>query len=155
MLPDENELHPEGIRAFHPQLHRVHGRLQPMRNNLSPGMCLIVALLFMLAFVALSPAERTLGTDVHLVHLRGAWAWSALVGLAVAVVLGIIGLAGRNVITQSWSPMRTMQVTHPPSPIFSSGSGTTKIYFTILLAAPLLAARQLTRLNHRLSADAP
>ncbi len=55
----------------------------------------------------------------------------------------------------AWSLARTEQVMHPPSPIFSSDSLTLKIYFTILIAACLVAAWQLTRWIHRPSADTP
>ncbi len=81
----------------------VRGKLQPMRTRLSPPIYFLLSLMFMLALAALGPAERSLGTDVRLVYLHGAWVWSALISFAAAAVLGIIGLAGRRVAIQRWS----------------------------------------------------
>ena len=202
-----------------------------MRKWLSPPICFLISLLFILALVALGPAERTLGTNVRLVYLHGAWVWSALASFAASAVMGIVGLARRREALQrwslslgrvatllwltylpismwtmqvnwnglflqeprlrlaidfalialllqsaifvldrpaegsllniafagalAWSLMRTEQVMHPPSPIFSSDSSTIKIYFIILLAACLMAVWQLARWIHRPAADMP
>lgn len=180
--------------------------------------------------VFMGPAERTLGSNVRLVYLHGAWVWSALVAFVVAALLGAIGLIRRNSSTQlwslsigrvgtflwltylpmsmwtmqvnwnglflqeprmrlaidfaliglllqaaiivldrpaegsllniafagslGWSLMRTEQVMHPPSPIFSSDLVTIKVYFIALTAACLFAAWQLARWIHRPIVDA-
>jgi hypothetical protein len=53
-----------------------------------------------------------------------------------------------------WSLMRTEQIMHPPSPIFSSDVVTIKVYFIGLIGACLFAAWQLARWIHRPAMDA-
>jgi hypothetical protein len=201
-----------------------------MRKYLSPPILLLVSSIGILAMVFMGPAERTLGSNVRLVYLHGAWVWSALVAFVVAALLGAIGLIRRNSSTQlwslsigrvgtflwltylpmsmwtmqvnwnglflqeprmrlaidfaliglllqaaiivldrpaegsllniafagslGWSLMRTEQVMHPPSPIFSSDLVTIKVYFIALTAACLFAAWQLARWIHRPIVDA-
>lgn len=56
-----------------------------------------------LLLARLGPSERTLGANVRLVYLHGAWVWAALLGLAAAAVCGAIGLATRRAIWHDWS----------------------------------------------------
>jgi hypothetical protein len=190
---------------------------------------LLFSSIIILALVFVGPAERTLGTNVRLVYLHGAWVWSALIAFAMAATLGILGLIlsrasiqrwslsiGRvgtflwltylpmsmwtmqvnwnglflqeprmrlaidfaliGLLLQTaiivldrpaegsllniafagslgWSLMRTEQIMHPPSPIFSSDVVTIKVYFIALIGACLFAAWQLARWIHRPAMD--
>jgi ABC-type uncharacterized transport system permease subunit len=67
-------------------------------------------LLFAAALVAvallltrLGPSERTLGVNVRLVYLHGAWVWAALLGLGASAACGAIGLATRRAAWHDWS----------------------------------------------------
>jgi hypothetical protein len=51
----------------------------------------------------LSPAERSLGSQVRVVYLHGAWVWTALAAFAAAGVAGLVGLITRCVRWQCWS----------------------------------------------------
>jgi hypothetical protein len=182
-----------------------------------------------LGLVFVGPTERTLGRNVRLVYLHGAWVWSALIAFAAAAVLGVISLIRRSISIQrwslsigrvgtflwltylpmsmwtmhvnwnglflqeprmrlaidfaligillqtaiivldrpaegsllniafagslGWSLMRTEQMMHPPSPIFSSDVLAIKVYFIALTGACLLAAWQLARWIHRPTVD--
>jgi hypothetical protein len=74
-----------------------------MRNHLSSPIWLAISVLIILGLALLGPAERTLGTNVRLVYLHGAWVWSALIAFAAAAVVGLIGLVRRSKTTQRWS----------------------------------------------------
>ena len=54
-------------------------------------------------FVVLGPAEKSLGANVRVVYLHGAWVWTALAGFLAAAVLGLLGLVARNKTWQRWS----------------------------------------------------
>jgi hypothetical protein len=65
---------------------------------------ILIALLGLVALlVAIGPPERTLGTDVRVVYLHGAWVWTALAGFAAAAIAGVAGLALRRRSLQTWS----------------------------------------------------
>lgn len=44
-------------------------------------------------FTAFGPAEKTLGTNVRVVYLHGAWVWAALAAFLASGVAGFTGLA--------------------------------------------------------------
>jgi len=69
-----------------------------------------INLLFFLLLVAaiavvttFGPSERSLGVNVRLVYLHGAWVWTALIGYAVAALAGISGLLSKRLQLQQWS----------------------------------------------------
>ena len=51
----------------------------------------------------LSPEERTLGANVRIVYMHGAWVWTALAGLLAAGLTGLIGLLTRQGAFHCWS----------------------------------------------------
>jgi hypothetical protein len=76
---------------------RITGRLK------SP-LVLFVLLLFVVAlFTVLGPAEKTLGTNVRVVYLHGAWVWAALAAFLAAGLVGLVGLLTRRVSLHYWS----------------------------------------------------
>ncbi len=67
---------------------------------------LFVALLVATALVTfLGPAERTLGANLRLVVLHGAWVWAGKVAFALAALAGLVGLlwAKRRAALTGWS----------------------------------------------------
>lgn len=54
-------------------------------------------------FTLLGPAERSLGTNVRVVYLHGAWVWAALASFLAAALLGLGGLILQRVNLQHWS----------------------------------------------------
>lgn len=54
-------------------------------------------------FTLLGPAERSLGTNVRVVYLHGAWVWTALASFLAAALLGLVGLILQRVNLQHWS----------------------------------------------------
>jgi len=76
---------------------RITGRLK------SP-LVLFVLLLFVVAlFTVLGPAEKTLGANVRVVYLHGAWVWAALVAFLAAGLVGLVGLLTRRASFHYWS----------------------------------------------------
>ncbi|TFH32746.1 MAG: hypothetical protein E4G99_12370 [Anaerolineales bacterium] len=51
----------------------------------------------------LGPPERSLGANVRLVYLHGAWVWTALISYAIAAMIGITGLVLKRLRWNQWS----------------------------------------------------
>ena len=66
-----------------------------------------VLLLLTLAAIGLlaafAPAEKTLGTNMRLIFLHGAWVWAALILFAAAGLAGLAGLVTRRNSLHAWS----------------------------------------------------
>ena len=75
----------------------------------SPITLFLLLLLVVALFTALGPAEKSLGTNVRVVYLHGAWVWAALAAFFAAAVVGLIGLILRRHRLNTWSraPGRT------------------------------------------------
>jgi hypothetical protein len=58
-----------------------------------------INLLALAVLTTIGPAEKTLGNNVRVVYLHGAWVWSALVGFIAAGLVGLLGLITR---LKSW-----------------------------------------------------
>ncbi|MEN4010780.1 MAG: hypothetical protein AB1453_01325 [Chloroflexota bacterium] len=63
-----------------------------MRRLLRPAPLLAVTLLLIALTAAFAPAERTLGGNLRLVLLHGAWVWSGKLLFAAAALSGLAGL---------------------------------------------------------------
>jgi hypothetical protein len=62
-----------------------------------------VSMASMLVFALVGPSEATLGANVRLVYLHGAWVWTALIAFAASAGCGLIGLLRRAGRLQRWS----------------------------------------------------
>ena len=60
-------------------------------------------LLAIIAITAVGPAEKSLGTNVRVVYLHGAWVWAALMCIFAAAISGIVGLVSRREAAHYWS----------------------------------------------------
>ncbi len=69
----------------------------------SPLLWFVLNLLAIAAVTAIGPAEKSLGTNVRVVYLHGAWVWAALICIIAAAVMGIIGLISRRQAAHYWS----------------------------------------------------
>jgi hypothetical protein len=69
----------------------------------SPFLWFIITLLAIVVVTALGPAEKSLGTNVRVVYLHGAWVWAAMITILAAAVVGLAGLIARHNSLQYWS----------------------------------------------------
>lgn len=72
-----------------------------MKN--SPILWFLLILLVITGYTLLGPAEKTLGSNVRVVYLHGAWVWAALAGFIAAGVTGLIGLITQRFKLHHWS----------------------------------------------------
>lgn len=70
------------------------------RSNLVLSLLLVITII---AATTLGPRERSLGVNVRLVYLHGAWVWTSLIALALAALTGIIGLIVKRKELNQWS----------------------------------------------------
>ena len=69
----------------------------------SPFFWFILAVLTTAGLTALGPQEQSLGPNVRIVYLHGAWALTAEAVLALAAVTGLLGILTRSERLQTWS----------------------------------------------------
>jgi hypothetical protein len=69
----------------------------------SPLLWFGLTLLAIIAVTAVGPAEKSLGTNVRVVYLHGAWVWAALICIFAAAAVGIVGLISRRDAAHYWS----------------------------------------------------
>jgi hypothetical protein len=74
-----------------------------MFRRIHPLVLAAVLLAIALFVTSLGPSERTLGANVRLVYLHGAWVWAALLGLAASAGCGAVGLLTRRPVWHAWS----------------------------------------------------
>ncbi len=60
-------------------------------------------MLGIVSLTVLSPTERTLGSNVRIVYLHGAWVWTALVALIAAGLSGLTGIILQRISLHLWS----------------------------------------------------
>jgi hypothetical protein len=74
-----------------------------MLRRIHPLGLAAMLLVLALAIASVGPGERSLGDNVRLVYLHGAWVWAALLGLGAAAGCGAIGLVTRRAAWHDWS----------------------------------------------------
>ena len=67
-----------------------------MLRRLHPLIAFGVLVVAAIIIAALGHREKSLGANVRLVYLHGAWVWTALVGFGAAALTGLVGLLGRR-----------------------------------------------------------
>lgn len=72
-------------------------------NWKSPIIWLFLSLLVVAAITWISPPEATLGPNVRVVYLHGAWVWASLAAFITAAVAGLLGLLIRRTNLNEWS----------------------------------------------------
>lgn len=73
-----------------------------MKKN-SPVLWFLVVIGLISVATLFGPAEKTLGTNVRVVYLHGAWVWTALLTLFAAGVTGLFALVLRSDRLHTWS----------------------------------------------------
>jgi hypothetical protein len=74
-----------------------------MPIKISPLVLFIILLLVIFDVSAFGPAERTLGENVRLVYLHGAWVWTSLFGFVASGGIGIAGFILNRKTLHRWS----------------------------------------------------
>jgi hypothetical protein len=69
----------------------------------SPFFLLVLNLLVIALVVAFAPLEKTLGANVRVVYLHGAWVWAAMAAFIVAGLAGLLGLLSQRDGYHRWS----------------------------------------------------
>jgi hypothetical protein len=69
----------------------------------SPFFWFVLAVLLIAGLTAIGPEERTLGENVRIVYLHGAWVLTAEVSLAAAGLAGLLGILFRREAAHRWS----------------------------------------------------
>ena len=69
----------------------------------SPFFWFILALLTTAALTALGPEEKSLGANVRVVYLHGAWVLTAEAALGLSAVAGLLGILTRRELVHHWS----------------------------------------------------
>lgn len=72
-------------------------------NFKSPILWFVIVLLAVAGYTSLGPAEATLGTNVRVVYLHGAWVWAALASFIAAGLVGLIALVTKQIALHRWS----------------------------------------------------
>jgi len=68
-----------------------------------PLIWFAITLAAIVGFTTLGPAERSLGANVRVVYLHGAWVWTALVAFSAAGLTGLLGLVMSKPNLKRWS----------------------------------------------------
>ena len=69
----------------------------------SPFFWFILALLTTAGLTALGPQEKSLGNNIRIVYLHGAWALTAETALGLSAAAGLFGILFRHKNLQRWS----------------------------------------------------
>jgi hypothetical protein len=69
----------------------------------SPYLHLIFLLIVIALFSLVGPEEQSLGANVRIVYLHGAWVLTAIIALAAAGLAGLVGLITRRAAWHRWS----------------------------------------------------
>ena len=69
----------------------------------SPLFLFLLILLIIAGVTYLGPAEATLGTNVRVVYLHGAWVWASMMAFIVAGAAGLLAFIMRREILHHWS----------------------------------------------------
>jgi hypothetical protein len=73
-------------------------------SKIRTPLILFIATVILIALLALlGPEERTLGSNVRIVYLHGAWVLAAEVAFFAAAIAGAIGLIAKRVTFHRWS----------------------------------------------------
>ena len=74
-----------------------------MQNNRRIAIAIGLTLAAIALAASIGPAEKSLGTNVRIVYLHGAWVWTALCAFFMAGAAGAVGLLSGRVTFHKWS----------------------------------------------------
>ena len=70
---------------------------------LAPEVWFLACVAVIAALVSVGPAEKSLGVNVRVVYLHGAWVWTALAGFLAAAISGLAAFLLRRESLHHWS----------------------------------------------------
>ena len=74
-----------------------------MKRFLPQPAGVLITLAFIILFTVLVLPERTLGSNLGVVNLHGAWVWAGLITFSLAAVSGLAGLISGREKWHAWS----------------------------------------------------
>lgn len=74
-----------------------------MLKNTPPLLLFFITLLVIAVLTLFGPEERSLGSNVRLVYLHGAWVLTAEIAFLLAALAGLLGLVLRRGMFHTWS----------------------------------------------------
>ncbi len=74
-----------------------------MSNLKSPLLLFLMILAALSVFTLLGPEEQSLGANVRVVYLHGAWVLTAELAFALSALAGLVGLVARRDSFHAWS----------------------------------------------------
>lgn len=74
-----------------------------MNNTKSPTLFFLITTGLIAILALFGPEERSLGSNVRLVYLHGAWVIAAELAFLAAALAGLLGLAARRELFHAWS----------------------------------------------------
>lgn len=80
----------------------VSGKIDAMRR-FAPLLGFLLTLIAIAGITFLGPAEKSLGSNVRVVYLHGAWVWTGLIAFLAAAAAGLCGLILRREQLHRWS----------------------------------------------------
>ncbi len=72
-------------------------------RRIKPLSLFLLTLIFIAIASFFGPAERSLGTNVRLVYIHGAWVWTALIAFGAAAMAGLMGWLLSSQSLHTWS----------------------------------------------------
>lgn len=78
-------------------------KIQSMSKLKSPPALFFITVLLIAVLTLLGPEERSLGSNVRLVYLHGAWVLTAEIAFILAALAGLFGLILKRDLFHSWS----------------------------------------------------
>jgi hypothetical protein len=79
------------------------GTICPMIKTKSPIIYFSITVLVIALLTLFGPEEKSLGSNVRIVYLHGAWVLAAEVAFIAAALAGLLGLVLRKEIFHAWS----------------------------------------------------
>jgi hypothetical protein len=79
------------------------GKMAPMSKLKSPLVWFLLAVLAIIILALFGPEEQSLGANVRIVYLHGAWVLTAEIAFIAAALAGLGGLVLRNQSLHRWS----------------------------------------------------
>jgi hypothetical protein len=71
--------------------------------SLSPYLWVLLLLAVIALITAFGPPEKSLGENIRVVYLHGAWVWTSLAALIASGVIGLAAILRRNPSLHAWS----------------------------------------------------
>jgi hypothetical protein len=79
------------------------GTICPMIKTKSPLIYFFITVIVIALLTLFGPEEKSLGSNVRIVYLHGAWVLAAEVAFIIAALAGLLGLVLRKDIFHAWS----------------------------------------------------